>query len=955
MHSGHHARYRIGIDLGTTNSALSFIDAEQGGDKGIERFSIPQLAGEGIIQELPVLPSFLYLPGEYELPPGSIALPWEKESTRIVGMFARIQGARVPANLVASAKSWLSHSRVDRKGPILPWGRETAARRVSPVEASSLYLRHLKDAWNYAVAQGDARRALEEQQLVVTIPASFDESARELTAEAAQMAGLRHFTMLEEPQAAFYSWLAAHEQDWRDTVRPGALILVFDVGGGTTDFTLITIHEEAGAPVFRRVAVGDHLLLGGDNMDLALARGIEKKVTGGSGRFDYQQWLSAVQQCREAKEELLGQGQRESVPVTILGRGRRVVGELLRTELTAAEVRDTIIEGFFKKVELDEPVQRGRATGLQELGLPFVSDTAVMRHLSSFLKRHAGSKELPRVIDSRSGEAVVRPDMLLFNGGVFKSPVIREQAVDVITHWFSDGEWRVQVLENDTLDQAVAIGAAYYAAVREGRGRRIAAGTARAYYIGVERAGERADAQLVNPVTAVCVLPRGFEEGGELHLSSPEFQVMTNSPVSFTLYASSYRVGDEPGQVITAERDEFVELPPVRTVLHFGKSAGRVRIPVSLGIRLNEFGTLDLWCESKKTPHRWKLAFQLRMEDALQAPSQQTMAETHTLTDTAVNSALDLVEQAFLSSPREPSDVTPGNVVKKIEALLELDRNDWPLAAIRKMWDHLIAVRERRRTTPRHEARWLSLSGFLLRPGFGYELDDWRIEELWKLISEGVQFPNDVQCAAEWWIMWRRSAGGLNDAQQDVLFKRIAPWLLPSRKRQGAPKQPEAVVTEMWMLAASLERLPPGIKTELGNELLGSSKRWKGRAAGHYFWILSRLGARVPFHGPVERVVPRETAEQWIEAILKEEWARPHDAVYALTQMARMTGDRSRDIDAPLRERVIERLSAFPWAERSLGQIREAVPLGWEDEKSIFGESLPAGLYIEETLTDTRG
>ncbi|MCC6347323.1 MAG: hsp70 family protein [Nitrospirales bacterium] len=944
-------RYLIGIDLGTTNSALAYIDTAKNGPVRIETFPIPQLVGEGIVQNREVLPSFLYLPGEYELSGGSTSLPWDAEISYIVGEFARVQGARIPGNLVTSAKSWLSHTRVDRKGPILPWGRETAAKRVSPVEASARYLQHLKNAWNYAMAAGDPEQVMEKQQLVITIPASFDETARELTFEAAHLAGLEGFTLLEEPQAAFYFRLASCGDDWRSSIEPDRLILVFDVGGGTTDFTLITVKEEEGKPSFRRVAVGDHIMLGGDNMDLALAREMEKEMVGPSGKFDYHQWLSAVQQCRAAKEELLGGSTEESVPVTLLGTGRKVIGETLTAELTAATVADTILGGFFQRVEVHEEVQRGRASGLQELGLPYVSDTSVMRHLTSFLRRHASNRELPHIVDPESGSAVVRPDMLLFNGGVFKSPLIREHAASVIRGWFSrDTSWSLRILENERLDHAVALGAAYYNSVRAGRGERIAGGTGRAYYIGVEKEGETGDTSHSSPLTSVCVLPRGFEEGEEIHLTSPEFQVLTNSPVSFTLYSSSYRAGDRPGDVITAERDEFIELPPIRTVLHFGKSAGRVRIPVSLGIRLNEFGTLDVWCESKKTPHRWKLAFQLRMEDEMQiTAAPQGRGEKHTLTESAVAEAISLMERAFSSSPRAPSDVTPENLIKRMEELLELERNDWPLSAIRKMWDALLLMKEKRKITSRHEARWLNLSGFLLRPGFGGPLDDWRIRELWKLISEGPAFPGDTQCSAEWWVMGRRMAGGLDASQQDILFRRAAPWLLPSRKKAGTPKQPDALVSEMWMLAASLENLPSSVKAELGNELMRNPKRWKGRALGHYFWALSRIGARVPFHGTIDRVVPKETVAAWIAALLDVPWPNPGDAVHALTQMARKTGDRSRDIDEDLRTRIIEKISAYPWAKRSVRQMQEAVPLEWEDEKNIFGESLPEGLSLAPT------
>ena len=936
------SRYIIGIDLGTTNSSLSYIDT--GGGTAIRAFAVPQLAGEGVVKELKALPSFLYIPGEYELPPGTISLPWDRDIDYIVGEFARIQGTRVPAHLVSSAKSWLCHNRADREGPILPRNMEPPEKRVSPVEASARYLRHMKDAWNYTMARGAEDSLLENQQVIITIPASFDESARELTARAADMAGIREFTMLEEPQAAFYAWIASHKDGLEELTGEHRLILVFDVGGGTTDFTLISVTGGKDGPSFRRVAVGDHIMLGGDNMDLALARRVETALAGPSGRFDFQQWLSATCQCRAAKEELLGGAGKESAVITVLGSGRRVVGGAGSVELTAREVRDIIIEGFFRKVDPREEVMKARVSGLQELGLPFVQDTAIMKHLSSFLRRHAANRELQRFICGKNGTRIVSPDILLFNGGVFSSPVIREHAASVIREWFPGEGRTLTVLENEEFDQAVSIGAAYYGLVLRGKGRRISGGIGKAYYIAVETRTEKQRAGAENLLTLVCIVPRGVEEGQEIHLSSPEFEVMTNSPVSFVLYSSSYRAGDRTGDVITAERDEFVELPPVRTVLHYGRKSGSVKIPVSLGIRLNEFGTLDVWCESRKTPHRWKLAFQLRGEPEEEKPPLHKKGPGHTLEESAVTGAADLIEKAFQHPPDKPAEVTPENVVKKIQELLNLDRKAWPLFAIRKMWDSLIKLRHARRLTPVHEARWLGLSGFLLRPGFGHGLDGVRIKELWKVFLEGLHFPRNGQCRTEWWIMWRRTAGGFDGAKQDIIFRKIAPWLLPSKKK---PRRLSGAETaEMWMLAASLENLSPEIKEKLGDELAGDMKKSKGRVPEHYYWALSRLGARVPFHGPLDKVVSREAAERWIKVILDAEWAKPKNAAYAVAQMARKTDDRIRDIDRDLSARIAERLSPYKWSGRFIRQIEEVVPIEWEDEKDIFGESLPVGLYI---------
>jgi hypothetical protein len=422
---------------------------------------------------------------------------------------------------------------------------------------------------------------------------------------------------------------------------------------------------------------------------------------------------------------------------------------------------------------------------------------------------------------------------------------------------------------------------------------------------------------------------------------------MTNSPISFAVFSSSYRAFERPGDIITAEKDEFTELPPVRTVLHYGKKAGSSKIPVSLGIKLNEYGTLDVWCESKKSPHKWRLAFQLRTESGVQqAAASPYGADVPTIEESTIDRAVEIMDNAFRTKA-ELAGVTPENVFKKMAETMSLGRDNWPLPAIRKIWDHLITLKDLRCASPKLEARWLNLSGFLLRPGFGYQVDAWRIDEIWKIFSKGLTFPNDAQCSLEWWIQWRRVAGGLDEIKQDVLFRKIAPWLLPSRKKTKLPRLLHAELSELWMLASSLEHLPARIKTELGDELIGMKKRWQGKSSGHYYWALSRIGARIPFHGPIDRVAPKEAAERWIKFLLDTEWDKPKDIAYALAQMARKTGDRVRDIGDLLRDRTIAGLSEFDWAERSVLQIRDVISMEWEDEWSMFGESLPTGLYIE--------
>jgi len=835
--------------------------------------------------------------------------------------------------LVSSAKSWLCHGQVNRQAPILPWGTKPPARLVSPVEASARYLAHLKESWNHLFAVGREEARLERQQVVITIPASFDEAARELTCEAARLAGIESFTMLEEPQAAFYSWLAAHEHDWREILPPGSLILVMDIGGGTTDFNLIMVRQREGQLGLERVAVGDHLMLGGDNMDLALARRIETKATGGR-RLDIQRWLSLAFQCRIAKEELLAPAAPESVAVNILGRGKGVVSGTIGVEVTRKEVEETVVSGFFSQVAITDRAEKGPVAALQELGLPYVADPLIPHHLAAFLERHSSNPLLADAAVRRNGRRFVAPDVVLLNGAVFKAAILRELIFDLLREWF-EGEpgWQLRVLENRRLDEAVSFGAAYYGGVQRGRGVRISGGLGRAYYLGLDRSDDE--------VTAVCVAPRELDEGEEIMIEQQGLEVLTNRPVSFPLYSSSYRVGDRAGDIVTVPKGLLAELPPVETVLLFGKKSGTVRIPVSIGARLTEFGTLDVWCASQATPHRWQLVFQLRREEAGggRGPAERYIVDSETLEEAAT-----MIERSFRGSPELP----PAQLLKKLTALFQLDRSSWPLGTIRALGERLLKLEEVRGVTPELEERWLNLSGFLLRPGFGHPLDEWRSKEIWKIYPGGLRHGRKPQCRIQWWIFWRRVAGGLTRGQQEQIFHTIGQWLIPGRKKKG-PKPSSAEIEEMWMLAASLEQLPAEVKAELGEAALAAIVREKGVAHQRYWWIVSRLGARTPFHGPVDCVIPRQQVERWIRQILALRWPTPKETVFALTQLARRTGDRARDIDDELRAALVDKFSSFKWAKHSIRQLHEPTMLDETEESKVFGEALPVGLLqVEE-------
>jgi hypothetical protein len=508
------SRYVVGIDLGTTNSALAYVDTASGETAEHVPFPIPQVTALGEVQTRPLLPSFIYLPGPGEVPAGSLRLPWDANRDYAVGEFARQFGSQVPTRLIASAKSWLCHPGIDRRAAILPWKSPDTTRHLSPLDASTLFLKHLVEAWNETIGNTPGGELLQQQEIVLTVPASFDAAARELTVEAARAAGLEHLTLLEEPQAAFYAWLDAHRDTWRGQVQVGELILVVDVGGGTTDFSLIEVGDDHGTLTLTRQAVGDHLLLGGDNMDLALAHAVAAELAKQGTRLSGTQILLLSHSCRVAKEQLYSDPTLSSAPVTVLGRSSRVIGGSIKGELTRAMLDAVLVEGFFPRVPLDAVPTREQAGGLQEIGLPYAADPAITRQLAYFLSRQSGGARLPSAV--------------LFNGGVFKAAPLRQRVLDVLNEWAqtqaaTPAPAPVRELAGTDLDLAVARGAAYYAQVRRGKGVRIRGGTARAYYIGIETA-RPAIPGAPPPLKALCVAPFGMEEGSEGRGAGPRVQ-----------------------------------------------------------------------------------------------------------------------------------------------------------------------------------------------------------------------------------------------------------------------------------------------------------------------------------------------------------------------------------------------------------------------------------------------
>jgi hypothetical protein len=607
------AKYIIGIDLGTTNSALAHCDVTTSEEKNqIEVRSIPQLVDPNEVAERTLLPSFLYIPGEFDFPNGSLALPWDLEPKLVIGELARKRGAEIPNRLVASAKSWLSYAAVNRSAPILPWQAPEDVPKLSPVEASSQFLQYLRTVWDSGEAGEKGQPALAEQDVFLTVPASFDEEARELTRRAAEQAGYDHVTLLEEPQAAFYAWLESQGDAWRHRIKVGDLVLVCDIGGGTTDFSLIMVSEENGELTLKRVAVGDHILLGGDNMDLALARFLQQRLEASGNRIDIWQLQSLWHQCRMAKEKLFESSKTQTRPITLLGKGTKLVGGTIKTELAREDLNQILVEGFFPKVASDELPARQRRVGFQELGLPYAADPAITKHLARFLSEQV--RNSPEAAGIRSGgSGLACPTHILFNGGVMKAAVLRDRVVEVLNSWLRQEGFEAlgtkQILEAPDLEHAVARGAAYYGMARRGRGVRIRSGASRTYYIGIE-SSMPAVPGMEAPLKALCVVSFGMEEGTEASIPDREFGLVVGEPAEFRFLSSSVRKQDQVGNLLEDWGDDIEERSPLQVTLKLDGQLGKI-VPVRLETRVTELGTLEVWCVSRDG-QRWKLELNIR-------------------------------------------------------------------------------------------------------------------------------------------------------------------------------------------------------------------------------------------------------------------------------------------------------------------------------------------------------
>ncbi len=922
-------RFSIGIDLGTTNCVLSYVDLRVKNSPP-QVLPIPQrqsliTVGRGLL-----LPSFYYFVTDQEIGSAGLDASEQAGSGAIVGAYAHAQMSATPGRVIHSAKSWLSHRGIDREAKILPFGSEEVPEheKLSPVEASASYLAYLKMVWDMAFADEDA--AFNRQRITITVPASFDEGAQALTRQAACLAGYpEDLRLLEEPQAAFYSWNEAAASKRSATMAAPYIellpelaerdqtVLVCDIGGGTTDLSLFRL---ARAPAdfleIERIAVSDHLLLGGDNIDLAVAHALERRVLGDpTARLSRHQWQHLVPQAAALKERMLEtEGPAEAVyHVSVPGEGSSLFASALSATLSRAQLHELILDGFFPYTGRgDRP--RARAIGLREIGLPYAVDSAVSRHLAGFL----------------NGAEV---QAVLFAGGTLSPRFLQERVLSIIAAWQAQ---RPVGLTLADMSSAIARGAAYFGALAARSRRRIRAGYARSVYLELQRGEGGAVPNLI------CVLPQGFQEGGRVDLASHSFKLLLNKPVRFTAYTSTHRSGDRPGAIVPLTEGDFFPLPPLYTTLTLAdrdfdpRTARELNVAVTVDVGLNALGVLQLALVNRDRSRRWRLEFNLRSAGA-ESP-RETVPGNAGAAPEALAQGIDRIDRFYGKKQdlAEKEDVK--GVVKDLERIFNQERAQWNLFLLRSLWQALYPGMTRRGRSLAHENTWLYLAGFTLRPGFGSELDTWRMSQIWGCFNLGLNHKKEKSAQSNWWMMWRRVAGGLSAEQQMSLYTMAMPLL------KRGPRE----FSEGTRLLGSLERLPVSAKTELVRYLFDLVLKGKGTNQPHLFWALARLLSRVPLYTSADSVIPAAVAEEYFLELRVLGWKRQglQPLVAVFSSACRVTGARALDIHDHIREEVIEKLKREGAKELQWKIIREHHPVSSEERNYLFGEELPVGLQL---------
>ncbi len=928
-------RFLVGIDLGTTNTVVAYCEITDNLEQSeVSLFDIDQLIGPGEVVRKPLLPSFRYHPAVGQISPSDLTLPWDNEPVAgdinnvIVGEWARELGAKVEGRQVSSAKSWLSHQAVDRNSDILPWAGAQDVDKVSPVIASASYLNHIRQAWNYR----HPSNKLEDQDVVVTVPASFDETARKLTLEAAELAGLKKIVLLEEPQAVCYDWYARHQQTAADELKDLPLILVCDVGGGTTDLSLIEAKFTHDDLALDRIGVGEHLMLGGDNLDLALAHLAES-------RFSQNKKLTAasltklIQQTRKAKENLLSANAPEEIKITMLGSGSKLLGGTKSIALSKQEVHQIALDGFFPLSDFSE-VPDKRRSAVVEFGLPYVADPAVSKHVAEFLTQHQQVSRAALGIEDDKQNAI--PVGLLLNGGVFNSDLVTERVTTLLSDWRGAP---VTVLDNPHPDWSVALGAVAFGKARRGAQLKIGGGAARSYFLHLQEKNKMGK--------ALCLLAKGTEEGHEIRLSGRRFSLTLGEPVRFNLLTSTHdtltnNTAIQNGVMVDVDPDLFAPLPPYITTLE-GEGAElqanqKERVEVQLACQLTEVGTLKMECVSAEDDSkRWELEFEVR--------NKQTDDSEQVKLHPKLNECKELIARLYSGNKKSAEGKEIKTLAKDLEKKLG-KRDEWDFTTLRQLFDTFAQGRKRRRRSEQHEKNWLRLAGFALRPGFGDPTDSWRIEQVWGLYQQNIQFKNH-QGWTDWWVFWRRIAGGLSQEQQETILADIAKYLHPGAMKnpQSAKAAQEMGYESMVRLSASLENLEVEDKVLLATWFLSKAINQNQFEQAHW-WAMGRLASRTPLYGSQHNVIPREQAEQWLPKLLEQNWLKEPMIAFAAVMICRKTGDRLFDISDDYREQVLTKLKQSKVPESWVSLVEEVKELSESESKRVFGDALPSGLTL---------
>ena len=933
-------RFLVGIDLGTTNTVVAFCEITDDLQQSeVSLFDIDQLIGPGEVVRKPLLPSFRYHPAQGQISPLDLTLPWEDQPVEgdiphvIVGEWARELGAKVEGRQVSSAKSWLSHQAVDRRSEILPWAGATDVDKVSPVIASASYLNHIRQAWNYR----NPGNKLEDQDVVVTVPASFDETARKLTLEAAQLAGLNKIVLLEEPQAVCYDWYARHQQSAAEELKQLPLILVCDVGGGTTDLSLIEarFNPDAGGEdelALDRIGVGEHLMLGGDNLDLALAHLAEQ-------RFNQNKKLNAasltklIQQTRKAKENLLSADAPQEVKITMLGSGSKLLGGTKSIALNKDEVHQIALDGFFPLSDFNQTPDK-RRSAVVEFGLPYVADPAVSKHVAEFLNQH--QQVSYAALDQQDTTQPAIPVGLLLNGGVFNSDLVTERVTTLLSNWRGAP---VTVLDNPHPDWSVALGAVAFGKARRGAQLKIGGGAARSYFLHLQEKNKMGK--------ALCLLAKGTEEGQEIRLSGRRFSLTLGEPVRFNLLTTTHdtlsnNTAIQNGVMVDVDPDLFAPLPPyISTLQGEGvelQANQKERVEVLLACQLTEVGTLKMECvHAEDDSKRWALEFEVRNQKA----EQEQQQELHP----RLAECKELIARIYSGNKKSADSKEIKTLAKDLEKKLG-KRDEWDFITLRQLFDAFALGRKRRRRSEQHEKNWLRLAGFSMRPGFGDATDSWRIEQVWGLYQQAIQFKNH-QGWTDWWVFWRRIAGGLNQEQQETILADIAKYLHPGAMKnpQSAKAAQDMGYESMVRLAASLEHLEVEDKVLLASWCLTKAINHNQYEQAHW-WALGRLASRTPLYGSQHAVIPREQVEQWLPKLLEQNWQKEPMIAFAAVMICRKTGDRLFDISDDFRALVITKLKQNKVPDSWLSLVEEVKELSESESKRVFGDALPSGLTL---------